>query len=245
MLKTYNSWNDVPSNLGTQTGLRREGLRLAPGQRTVARKRGMRGYYALYDKGAALPARKLTDAQAAALAKARTVVCAGCGTRGRLTELNGDKFCDRCYIDRQERDANLLAYQQSVEWARRVLAEKGRHVILDTETTGLELEDQVIQLAIIDLAGNELFNSLLRPTVPVSDGAFAVHLISSEQLLSAPALPDVLPRLYVGLDGKDYNYQVRHSTVNEYSDKVTCRHCFAIWNEARLYGRSDFSIPEI
>ena len=51
----------------------------------------------------------------------------------------------------------------------------GAALILDTETTGLGDEDEVIQLGIVDLEEWVLFNSLFRPTIEVSPGALAVH----------------------------------------------------------------------
>lgn len=51
------------------------------------------------------------------------------------------------------------------EWARSVLIGRINNcVILDCETTGLGDQDEIIQLAIIDMRGNILFNSLIKPS---------------------------------------------------------------------------------
>ena len=65
-------------------------------------------------------------------------------------------------------------------------------VILDTETTGLDDEAQIIQLAIIDMQGNTLFDSLLRPSCEISAGAAAVHRITADRLIDAPTIVDVI-----------------------------------------------------
>ena len=68
-MDSYKSWADVPENLKTKIQLGQMGLRLGPGQVAVAYKRGMRGKYFLYEVSQAVPQRRSTEAQAAALAR--------------------------------------------------------------------------------------------------------------------------------------------------------------------------------
>ena len=77
-----------------------------------------------------------------------------------------------------------------IRWARDLL-EAGTSLIIDTETTGLGDNDEVIQLAVVDLESHVLFETLLRPTMPVSLGARAVHGITDETLASAPTFSDL------------------------------------------------------
>ncbi len=79
---------------------------------------------------------------------------------------------------------------QYTTWATDLL--NSNAVILDTETTGLDNFAQVIQLAIINMQGETLFDSLLRPSCPISEGAAAVHLITEESLVDAPTISDVV-----------------------------------------------------
>lgn len=59
--------------------------------------------------------------------------------------------------------------------------------ILDTETTGLNPdEDQVIQVAWLDLQTLEIKNHYFRPTVPIKFGAMAVHHITENDLKYKP-----------------------------------------------------------
>ncbi|MBR9829321.1 MAG: 3'-5' exonuclease, partial [Oceanospirillales bacterium] len=60
-------------------------------------------------------------------------------------------------------------------------------VFLDTETTGLDDDAQMVEIAVVDENGSVLFESYCRPTVPVDPGAQAVHGIGSEVLAGAPA----------------------------------------------------------
>jgi exodeoxyribonuclease X len=66
-------------------------------------------------------------------------------------------------------------------------------VICDVETTGLGDTDQVIELALvtIDPASRAIISygtHLIKPTVPISPGARAVHHITDAELNAAPAL---------------------------------------------------------
>jgi len=60
-------------------------------------------------------------------------------------------------------------------------------VFLDTETTGLLSSAQVVEIAILDTDGRVLLNTLVRPTVPVSDEARRLHGICDDDLEDAPA----------------------------------------------------------
>ena len=96
------------------------------------------------------------------------------------------------------------ARQQATAWARSVLARDPKSwVILDTETTGLDPKAEVIQIGVIDGGGAVLMdNVLVKPTVPISPGAAAVHGIASEMVKDVPSFPEVLPRLHEVVKGK-------------------------------------------
>ncbi|RPF30181.1 exonuclease [Streptomyces sp. Ag109_G2-6] len=76
----------------------------------------------------------------------------------------------------------------------RQLLEPGVAVVLDTETT--DLFGQTIELAVIDAAtGKVLQDTLVKPTVPITEGARHVHGISDEDVDTARPFEKVLPRL--------------------------------------------------
>lgn len=78
-------------------------------------------------------------------------------------------------------------------WANNMLT--GSTLILDTETTGLDPAAQVIQIAIIDMRGDVMFDSLIRPSCAISHGAAAVHGMTMMMLRNAPTITEVLPVL--------------------------------------------------
>jgi DNA polymerase-3 subunit epsilon len=84
----------------------------------------------------------------------------------------------------------LDTHQDVIAWARQVV-ESGEPLILDTETTGLDVTDEVVQLAIIDMHGNVLLDTLVRPTRPIAPEARAIHGITDQALADAPPFSDL------------------------------------------------------
>lgn len=75
-------------------------------------------------------------------------------------------------------------------------------VFLDTETTGLDDDAQVVEIAIVNADGAVIFESYVKPTVSVDPEAQAVHGISPEKLASAPAWPEIAGQVRAALEGK-------------------------------------------
>ncbi|MCB9628200.1 MAG: 3'-5' exonuclease [Sandaracinaceae bacterium] len=92
----------------------------------------------------------------------------------------------------------------AIAWASSVLASPDGYAILDTETTGVGEDDEIIQIAIVDPSGRELVNTLVRPTrersIPAK--ATAVHGIRRAHLRDAPSWPDVSPEVEEALCGR-------------------------------------------
>jgi DNA polymerase III subunit epsilon len=91
--------------------------------------------------------------------------------------------------------------QEVIMWARRVVEER-ETLLLDTETTGLDDQDEVIQLAIVDMQSNVLLHTLVRPTVPVGTEARAIHGIPDEVLAQAPSFPNLYETIAVLLGNR-------------------------------------------
>ena len=92
-------------------------------------------------------------------------------------------------------------WQEMSSRARQVLA-SDMVVYLDTETTGLGSDDEVVEISVVDAAGAVLFDSLVRPTKPIPPGATGVHGISDADVAAAPAFDEILPALAGALAGK-------------------------------------------
>jgi len=76
-------------------------------------------------------------------------------------------------------------------------------VTLDTETSGITPEDQVVEVGIIvrDLSSSNsaspvMWSSLVKPTVPVHPAARANHHILDAELAGAPSMTDIMGSLH-------------------------------------------------
>lgn len=75
-------------------------------------------------------------------------------------------------------------------------------VYLDTETTGLTMNDEIIEVALINSAGEELFNKYVKPTQPIPQSAINIHGISNNMVKDALPWPLVWQMLKNLLAGK-------------------------------------------
>lgn len=78
---------------------------------------------------------------------------------------------------------------QAIERLTVLLQQPERVVYLDSETTGLEKQDQIIELGIIDIHGRVLYDKRFKPSVAINEDAQDVHGISADSLSSQPEWP--------------------------------------------------------
>lgn len=227
-LVRYTRWEDIPPHLQTRTQLAGQGLRPARGQSPVATMRNqLRSAqpYALYDVGQAVPKRPATPAQRAALAVAREKAyaqrsygtCPRCGD----TEVWRDDLarwgqCGRC-AEAEEAALRAEDRAKAVQWARETLADP-HAVVLDTETT--DLDGEVIEIAVLTMAGEVLLESLVCPLGAISLGAHAVHGLTLEDLTDQPTFAEIYAPVYALLHhatvivayNADFDLEILHRT---------------------------------
>lgn len=208
---------EAPAGLATRSQLRAEGLSAA-GLETAAWLAYCAFHYCcpLYRREEARPVRKLTEAQAAALAAGRKLAgtrpCARCttGRRPIWRVDEGDRYweyCDECrkilWQEEAARHAAMLAadHAAAAQWAAEVLADE-RTVYLDTETTGLYEGSWIVEIAILDYQGNELLNTLVKPQEEIPREATWIHGITDADVAEAPVFADVWPAIEKAIDGK-------------------------------------------
>ena len=96
--------------------------------------------------------------------------------------------------------SNPSVRQRAIETAKKVL--EARPIYLDTETTGLERSDEIIEISIIDDDGQVLFESLVKPSQPIPASATRIHGISYQDVASARTWPVVWPQVRSALFGR-------------------------------------------
>lgn len=75
-------------------------------------------------------------------------------------------------------------------------------VFLDTETSGIATDAEIIEICIIENNGEVVLDSLIKPVNPVPENATAIHGISNEMLEDAPTWPDIWPVVKHALSGR-------------------------------------------
>jgi len=111
-----------------------------------------------------------------------------------------------------------------------------RPLILDTETTGLNPLDEIIEISLVDLDGKKLFETLIQPTRPIPADATRIHQITDDMVKNAPVWKNVWPQIeplissrYIGVYNADFDrrmlrqtHQVHGITWNEASARFFC-----------------------
>ncbi len=84
-----------------------------------------------------------------------------------------------------------------------------RQVVLDTETTGLEIEEghRIIEIGCVEIIGRKLtrrhFHQYINPERDIDDGALEVHGITREFLADKPKFPDIWDSFLEFVDGSE------------------------------------------
>jgi DNA polymerase-3 subunit epsilon len=187
-LLVYQWWgesNEPPSHLKTKKQLAAMGMKpVEPVGVIPTRKYDVY----LYDPGnlsSAIPKKPATSAQLQALAKGREKQKSKAAYREWYEEFG-----------RFLRDKN-----QAIKWARQVLKNHADWRILDTETTGLD-DAQIVQIAIINLQGETVLDSLVKPTISIPESVIAIHGITNEKVADSPTLREIYPQIVEALKEK-------------------------------------------
>jgi DNA polymerase III epsilon subunit-like protein len=76
-------------------------------------------------------------------------------------------------------------------------------VFLDTETTGIGPNDEVVEISVLDAAGEALVDALVKPLGKVNPEAVRHHGITESMLASAPRWPEIWPQVEAAIgDGR-------------------------------------------
>ncbi|WP_134704930.1 3'-5' exonuclease [Ammoniphilus sp. YIM 78166] len=176
----------MPEHLKCKTDLKTMGLK--PGVFVKAKVWNSYIWVELYDIHEAVPKRKPTEKQLAALEKARQKqkeldICPICkedvGRKNLILNSGGILACEWCHHVEQMK----VKKKRGEEVFRRWFDED--FVILDTETTGLD-GAEIVEIAIIDRMGHVLFDSLVKPNYPIPDEVMEIHGITNDRVAIAP-----------------------------------------------------------
>ena len=110
--------------------------------------------------------------------------------------------------EKQKKAAKRLGIMSKLESG---LAQAGKHAanwltegcyVLDTETTGLGDNDQIIEIAVCDASGKVCYEQRILPSVPINPKAEEIHGISLDDLAGCPKRPEIVNDLNALLTGQ-------------------------------------------
>lgn len=179
------AWGQVPSRLKTVWQLRQAGLRPSQRQQPVGCV-GESVHY-LYDERQAVYLPAPTPAQLAAEHRARAArTCRECGEIVKRERDLADGLCKFCLLEVQIKYVQL----QVIWWARGVLGDP-QVIVLDTASTGLDYDAEIVEIALLDVQGRTLLDTLVKPRGKIPPRASALHGVLDRHVALAPTWPQV------------------------------------------------------
>jgi inhibitor of KinA sporulation pathway (predicted exonuclease) len=101
-------------------------------------------------------------------------------------------------------------------------------LFLDTETTGISDDDEIVEISIIDKDENILLNTLVKPVKRIPISATNIHHISNSDVENAPNFLEIAEDLLRILDGRniciynsDFDYRILYQTADKYGLNLT------------------------
>lgn len=128
--------------------------------------------------------------------------------------------------------------ENAIQTAIRWIAEKP--VYIDTETTGLEKTDEIVEISIVDFDGSLLFSSLVKPSKPIPAEASRIHGITNEMVSSTQSWLIMWPSIRNFLYGRTiaaYNapFDLRMMQQSHSAYKFPWRENFKVIDVLLLY----------
>lgn len=113
---------------------------------------------------------------------------------------------------------------ESILWAREILAHPQNVLILNTETTGLEYGSEIIQIAAVDATGSPMFDTLIKPLLPIPPQASNINGITNEMVANAQPWTIFYPWMVELVSGR---YAKRISFNADFDTKMIRSSCQA------------------
>ncbi|MDJ0732051.1 MAG: 3'-5' exonuclease [Crocosphaera sp.] len=234
-ITVYQWWgndNEPPSHLKTKKQLAH--IRLKPVEPVGVIYCTKYDLY-LYDPSnpkSATEKRKVTEKQLKALAKGRE--------KQRYEQEYNEWFNNWGHIIKAENEAILRA--------REIIKDKNNWLILDTETTGLS-DAEIVEIGIINLDGEILLNSLVKPSISIPDDATMIHGITNEMVANSPTFPEIYHQIQsitkdktVGIYNADFDISILNYCYQKHNlQRLEFDYDCIMFLYARYYGEySDY-----
>ena len=103
------------------------------------------------------------------------------------------------------------------------LTNEKKYSVMDTETTGLKSDDEMVQLCVLDQDGIVLIDTLFKPSEPIPAEVSAIHGITNDMVADAPLFTDLYPvikeimlRAVVCIYNADFDNRIFDQTCSKY-----------------------------
>lgn len=191
MERIRGGWVNVPEHLKCKTDLKEMGLK--PTGEAKAEVWNSHIWVKLYDINETAPRKPATEKQLAAIEKARAAQLAArtCSRCGEIIESLFQGMCNYCRESLFIKETSENALELFRSWVH----DKSKYLILDTETTGLDYDSEIVDIAVIDLDENILLESLVKPVCPIPEVATIIHGITNKMVENAPSWPEIWPQI--------------------------------------------------
>jgi len=115
-----------------------------------------------------------------------------------------------------------ITRQQVIDYSKKKISENPYY--LDTETTGLEKTDEIIEIAIVDSLGKVIYESFFRPTKPIPLSAINIHHISNEMVQNSPTwsekwaeIREILIARPIGMYNAEFDLRMIQQTLTAHN----------------------------
>lgn len=75
-------------------------------------------------------------------------------------------------------------------------------LFVDTETSGVDANSEIVDIAFVDRDGKTVLESLVKPRLPIPAEATAIHHISNEMVANAPTFDAILDQILAVCAGR-------------------------------------------
>lgn len=141
-------------------------------------------------------------------------------------------------------DVHEQSHIDAILSARRVLQKQP--IYLDTETTGLDFDAEVIDVAVINDRDEVLLDTLVRPGKPIPASVTAVHDITDDDVLTAPRFDTVWHgQLCAILSGSRLQYDQPIAIYNAAYDTRLIRQSLSQYDVRPRNLKSAFCVMEL
>ena len=120
-------------------------------------------------------------------------------------------------------------------------------VILDTETTGIGADAEIIEIAIVNAGGEKLIETLVRPQQSIPPEATAVHHLRDEDVAGAPLWSEVWPTIVEILANREvvaYNAAFDMAMIARTCERYNLKSVEANWECLMLLYWKQFQFAE-